>query len=107
MSVKQNKWCFVPRCESTSIRTPNKIFITVPRNFEYKKKWFKAARRDMPKSKTVFFCCEDHFDVSATHFKVFKCSVIFLVGEGYGELFAFQISRREDSYETRCHSTYI
>ncbi|XP_031345566.1 uncharacterized protein LOC116172484 [Photinus pyralis] len=25
--------------------------------------WFKAARRDMPKSKSTFYCCEDHFNL--------------------------------------------
>ncbi|KAJ8914113.1 hypothetical protein NQ315_014310, partial [Exocentrus adspersus] len=61
---KQNKWCFVPCCTSTSISTPNKIFIRVPRDdFERKKRWFKAARRDVPKSKSEFFCWEDHFNL--------------------------------------------
>lgn len=64
MYGRQNKWCFVPRCRCTSATTPNKIFITVPQEFERREKWFKAVRRDIPKSKSVFFCCEDHFNVS-------------------------------------------
>ncbi|KAJ8912491.1 hypothetical protein NQ315_014591 [Exocentrus adspersus] len=62
MYGKQNKWCFMPKCSSTSVSTPNKTFISVPMNNEKRKKWFKAVRRDMPQSKSVFFCCEDHFN---------------------------------------------
>lgn len=64
MYGQQNKWCFVPGCKSTSVSTPHKVFITVPQIYTRKKSWFKAARRDMPKSKSIFFCCEDHFNVS-------------------------------------------
>lgn len=64
MYGSQNKWCFVPLCTSTSTSTPNKMFVRVPQDYERKKRWFSAARRDMPKSKSEFFCCEDHFRVS-------------------------------------------
>ncbi|XP_018575952.1 uncharacterized protein LOC108914594 [Anoplophora glabripennis] len=63
MYESQNKWCFVPGCRNTSISAPNKTFISVPQNSSRKVKWFKAARRDVPKSKSTFFCCEDHFNL--------------------------------------------
>lgn len=61
-----NKWCFVPGCTNTSKNSPNKIFISVPKNLKRKKKWFAAARRDLKdvSIKTSFYCCEDHFNVS-------------------------------------------
>ncbi|KAK4880989.1 hypothetical protein RN001_004308 [Aquatica leii] len=60
---KERKWCFVPECKSTSKKNPFKLFITVPRNEQRKRAWFRAARRDFPKTNTVFFCCEDHFNL--------------------------------------------
>ncbi|KAJ8953484.1 hypothetical protein NQ318_023605 [Aromia moschata] len=60
----QNKWCFVPGCKNTSRSAPNKKFF-IPENCSRKVKWFKAARRDFPKSKSTFFCCEDHFKLEA------------------------------------------
>ncbi|KAF5298721.1 hypothetical protein FQR65_LT09590 [Abscondita terminalis] len=61
MSTSQNKCCFVPGCKNTSISAPQKLFLSVPKDYSRKVKWFKAARRDVPKSKSMFFCCEDHF----------------------------------------------
>ena len=74
MPKKQNKWCFVPGCKSTSVSTPNKVFISVPQEYSRKRNWFKAARRDLPKTKTCFYCCEDHFNVSKSVIfdKIFK-----------------------------------
>ncbi|XP_046404831.1 uncharacterized protein LOC124170176 [Ischnura elegans] len=62
-STKKNyKWCFVPNCISTTKRTPEKIFISVPKAQAIRNKWFKAARRDPPDSYlSTIFCCEDHF----------------------------------------------
>lgn len=60
---KYFKWCFVPSCTNTSINSPNKLFISVPKQYYRKLRWFQAAGRDMPKSQSGFFCCEDHFDV--------------------------------------------
>lgn len=59
----QNKWCFVPECKNTS-KNSNKIFVTVPYRGERRLNWFKAVGREITASKTVFFCCEDHFIVS-------------------------------------------
>lgn len=62
MYGKQNKCCFVHGYKSTSVSTANKIFVTVPRDYQRMKKLFKAPRRDMPKSQSLFFCCEDHLN---------------------------------------------
>ncbi|KAJ8974199.1 hypothetical protein NQ317_000832 [Molorchus minor] len=51
----ENKWCFVPGCKNTSKNAPKKLFVTVPRQMPRKIKWFKAARRDLPKTKAIFF----------------------------------------------------
>ncbi|KAJ8982163.1 hypothetical protein NQ317_013948 [Molorchus minor] len=38
------KYCIVPQCKSTTIKTPNKLFIYVPTNEQIRKKWLKLAR---------------------------------------------------------------
>lgn len=60
-------WCIVPCCTSSSIATPNKIFIHVPREPKMRKLWLQVSRRDPKKvsKNTAIYCCEDHFDVSA------------------------------------------
>lgn len=66
MNKSWYKCCAVPMCKSTSISTPQKLFINVPKNAEVRKKWLTLARRDpaslTPTSTSHF--CEDHFDVS-------------------------------------------
>ncbi|KAK5648564.1 hypothetical protein RI129_003456 [Pyrocoelia pectoralis] len=58
------KWCFVPMCTNTTFTTPEKTFVTMPREAKVRKMWFKAARRDDAKiSSSDFYCCEDHFDL--------------------------------------------
>ncbi|XP_011870776.1 PREDICTED: uncharacterized protein LOC105563636, partial [Vollenhovia emeryi] len=57
------KWCFVPLCKSTTIHTPSKIFVSVPKG-DIRKKWFEIARRNDASSislSTSLFCCQDHF----------------------------------------------
>ena len=39
------KWCFVPKCKNTTIKTPTKLFFPVPKNNELRKQWFQSARR--------------------------------------------------------------
>ncbi|KAK5639605.1 hypothetical protein RI129_012097 [Pyrocoelia pectoralis] len=57
------KWCFVPMCTNTTFTTPEKTFLTMPRDVKIRKMWFKAARRDYSKiTPSDFYCCEDHFD---------------------------------------------
>jgi len=68
---RSGRYCFVPQCQSTSLRNPDKMFISVPRDENVKLKWFNAVRRDLrfvsSSSKTHFSVCEDHFDVSISH----------------------------------------
>lgn len=60
------KYCFVPLCNNNDKQNPDKVFFSVPKDAKTRKKWFKVARRsdaDSP-SKTIYFCCQDHFNVS-------------------------------------------
>lgn len=59
-------WCLVSECKNTSVKTPEKLWIQVPTDLKMRNRWLKLARRD-PKSlstKTKYYFCEDHFDVS-------------------------------------------
>lgn len=59
------KWCFVPQCTNTTLKTPNKVFLNVVKDELVRKRWCQAARRKFPVKKTsTLYCCEDHFDVS-------------------------------------------
>ena len=60
------KWCIVPQCTNTSIKTSQKLFVSVPTNPKRRNKWLQLARRDPNSilSHTNVFMCEDHFDVS-------------------------------------------
>ncbi|XP_023028833.2 uncharacterized protein [Leptinotarsa decemlineata] len=59
------KWCVVPQCTSTSINTPQKVFVSVPTNPKRRRKWLQLSRRDPNSilSHTNIFMCEDHFDM--------------------------------------------
>ncbi|KAL3271349.1 hypothetical protein HHI36_021835 [Cryptolaemus montrouzieri] len=66
MNPSYYKYCLVPQCKSTSIKTPNKLFIYVPNNKQMRKKWLKLARRDDAHSLSInsrMYFCEDHFDL--------------------------------------------
>lgn len=56
--------CFVPKCTNTTIKTKDKLFITMPSDKKARKLWWAAARRDEPLKNHAYYCCEDHFDVS-------------------------------------------
>lgn len=67
------KYCIVPGCSNTTVKTPEKIFISVPYNEEIRKKWCDAIRRNNKitpplSNKTHRYCCEDHFNVSVRCF---------------------------------------
>lgn len=68
MQNKKNyKWCIVPLCKNTSITTPEKCFIQVPKNDEkLRKLWIRQVRREPKEFSKVstIYVCEDHFDVS-------------------------------------------
>ncbi|VVC89748.1 unnamed protein product [Leptidea sinapis] len=53
MTSKAYRWCSVPLCTNTSIKTPEK------------KKWLELARRDLEGilPTTQLYFCEDHFDL--------------------------------------------
>lgn len=60
------KWCLVPGCTNTTIKTPEKLFVCVPKKPKVRKMWLKLAGRNpdsVVDDSTVFFC-EDHFNVS-------------------------------------------
>lgn len=64
------KYCLVPECKSTSLRTPDKIFVSLPAantKQKYKRKlWLNAMGRnenDLAES-TRGHVCENHFNVS-------------------------------------------
>ena len=70
------RWCFVPKCKSTSVKNPEKIFLCVPKG-EPRKKWYKTVRRDMCPTTSLtstIYCCEDHFNVSI-YFN-FECRIM-------------------------------
>ncbi|KAL3282239.1 hypothetical protein HHI36_005433 [Cryptolaemus montrouzieri] len=65
MNSKFYKYCAVPFCHNTTIKTPQKLFVYVPRQKEIRKEWFRLAGREDYKiliSKNIYFC-EDHFDM--------------------------------------------
>ncbi|XP_047039807.1 uncharacterized protein LOC124644475 isoform X7 [Helicoverpa zea] len=63
MDHKFYKYCIVPQCESSTIKTPEKLFIHVPRN-EQRRKWLQLARRDVNVAlDSKMYFCEDHFDL--------------------------------------------
>ena len=66
MDSKFYKCCAVPQCKSTTIKTPEKLFIHVPRTKTMRKMWLQLARRDPALVSTLskMYYCEDHFDVS-------------------------------------------
>lgn len=63
-NLKSYRSCFVPLCTNTTKATPDKMFLNVPQDVKRRNKWFQAVHRDNPQTKSIFFCCEDHFDVS-------------------------------------------
>ena len=72
MSGRQNrkrsyKSCFFKECETT-ISTPSKFFISVPKG-EERVNWIKIVRPNENFSlQTRLYCCEDHFNVSFNKF---------------------------------------
>ncbi|KAK5648217.1 hypothetical protein RI129_003109 [Pyrocoelia pectoralis] len=67
------RWCAVPQCNNTSIKTPNKLFIHVPKDKKVRNTWLNLSRRDRQSSNSVIYFCEDHFDVR----KIKKSSTIW------------------------------
>ena len=64
---KVYKSCFVPGCQSSTVKTRKKIFVAVPTDRGLRKQWAAMARRvdaKTLKSSSQWYCCEDHFEVS-------------------------------------------
>lgn len=64
MQKNSTVYCFIPGCRSNTQRFPRKLFVNVPTDPNIREQWMIAAKRTFYSSKTVFRCCEDHFDVS-------------------------------------------
>lgn len=60
------KTCFVPSCKSTTIKTPDKLFLHVPVNVELRKAWCKAVGISSTLQNNCY-CCEDHFNVKNSY----------------------------------------
>lgn len=61
------KYCIVPLCKNTTVKTPTKIFLRVPKDRNRRLNWLKACRRedkDISNSSDSLHVCEDHFNVS-------------------------------------------
>ncbi|RVE42653.1 hypothetical protein evm_012705 [Chilo suppressalis] len=59
------KWCVVSQCTNTSIKTPKKMFVSIPRGTQIRRKWLMLARRnpnEISPSSNVFMC-GDHFNL--------------------------------------------
>lgn len=84
------KWCFVPKCKNTTYKTPDKTFITAPRDAKRREKWFAAARRDIKEvsEKSTLYCCEDHFKVKFCTYDCvqIKCYLNIIARRGHGKL---------------------
>lgn len=66
MNYKRYHWCVVSSCKSTSISTPDKLFIKIPDDLTMRNVWLELIHKD-PKSlstKSRLHLCEDHFNVS-------------------------------------------
>lgn len=59
------KSCLVPGCTNTTVKTPEKLFVSVPKRPVIRKVWLKLARRNPYKlaDDSTIFLCEDHFDM--------------------------------------------
>ncbi|XP_069363463.1 zinc finger protein 845-like [Maniola hyperantus] len=58
-------YCIVRECKNTSIKTPGKLWIRVPREINIRNTWLRLAQRDPESLSTTsqIHFCEDHFDL--------------------------------------------
>lgn len=66
MSYNPYHWCIVNKCRNTTVKTPGKLWIKLPKEIKMRNTWLKLAQRD-PSSlsvKSELYLCEEHFDVS-------------------------------------------
>lgn len=71
------RWCIVPNCKNTTLKTPEKLFNRVPNDFHMGNIWLELSGRDPSKlsTKSLLHLCEDHFNVSIYRF---LCRVVML-----------------------------
>lgn len=73
------KYCIVPECQSTTVNTPTKTFITVPRDLKMRRKWQQTMKREKRlTTKSTYFVCEDHFNVSIYMLNYLLLNTVFL-----------------------------
>lgn len=67
------RWCVALNCKNSTLKTPEKLFITVPKDVSMRYVWLELAGRDPTKysDKSHLYLCEDHFDVSTYIIKLF------------------------------------
>lgn len=88
------KWCVVPQCTNTSIKTPKKMFVNIPKNKKIREKWLKLAHRN-PKdisASTNAFMCEDHFNVSKQFDYTSHTNNIFVIMHYYITYTIFEVN---------------
>ncbi|KAF9798468.1 hypothetical protein SFRURICE_012496 [Spodoptera frugiperda] len=120
MNPSYYKNCVVPQCTSTSINTPNKLFIYVPNDVKIRRKWLTLARRDDAHSlstKSRMYFCEDHFDLPNDMLNYTARTVLHLFHvvnwEGVGSITSAHETRltpskfecQEDRRKRTCSST--
>lgn len=82
-NIKYSKYCVVPQCQSTLIRTPDKIFISLPagsaKQLQKRRLWLQAMKRNIHdlSENTRGYVCQDHFNVCLMF--MFKVSFDFYV----------------------------
>ena len=58
------KYCFFDDCESTTISTPKKIFVPIPKGDD-RQIWVDIIKPNKTFSdQSSLYCCEDHFNVN-------------------------------------------
>ncbi|XP_031337371.1 uncharacterized protein LOC116166535 [Photinus pyralis] len=65
---KYRRSCVVPMCTNSVRSTPNKIFFSLPKREDVRRKWCKAMKRDTTKNAPLSSIsgsniCEDHFNL--------------------------------------------
>lgn len=71
------KYCIVPQCFNSTVKTPDKLFFNVPGDPKMRKKWMTAVKRmDSISPKTKAHCCEDHFDVSTQIYSSYSLGIL-------------------------------
>ncbi|RVE44587.1 hypothetical protein evm_010767 [Chilo suppressalis] len=58
-------YCIVREYKNTSLKTPGKLWIKVPKEINLRNNWLELAKRDPANLSTLRknYFCEDHFDL--------------------------------------------